>query len=269
MTVTKKPWFGDSTGEPVSPYATFPTTPILASDVVNDSSVVAGGPNVASALSYLATLIAGTGVTPSGVVTVDSIALWADSLGNQIKQGPFIGVAPLNVVQLDALGKLPPIDGSQLTNLPVAAVALDDLTDVVITAPASGDLITHNGIQWVNLPPAPAGITELTGDVAAGPGSGSQATTIQPDVVTNTKLANMAQSRIKGREAGGGTGDPQDLTPDQVVAILPDFNSAARGVVPASGGGTVNYLRADGTWAPGGAPSLADQLIPNFLLMGG
>jgi len=28
-----------------------------------------------------------------------------------------------------------------------------------------------------------------------------------------------------------------------------DFSSGAKGVVPASGGGTSNYLRADGTWA--------------------
>ena len=30
---------------------------------------------------------------------------------------------------------------------------------------------------------------------------------------------------------------------------LPVFGSAAKGVVPASGGGTANFLRADGTWA--------------------
>ncbi len=100
-----------------------------------------------------------------------------------------------------------------------------------------------------NGPPPSGGITQLTGDVAAGPGAGSQAATIQPNAVGNTKLADMAQSRIKGREAAGGTGDPQDLTPDQVIAILPDFNNAARGVVPASGGGSANFLRADGTWA--------------------
>ena len=42
-----------------------------------------------------------------------------------------------------------------------------------------------------------------------------------------------------------------------VAADLPSFNSAAAGIVPASGGGTSNYLRADGTWqtpAGGGTP---------------
>lgn len=44
--------------------------------------------------------------------------------------------------------------------------------------------------------------------------------TIANDSVTNAKLANMAQATIKGRAAAAGTGDPQDLTPDQASTIL-------------------------------------------------
>lgn len=40
------------------------------------------------------------------------------------------------------------------------------------------------------------------------------------DSVDNTFLANMAQGTIKGRAAGGGTGDPQDLSAAQVGTIL-------------------------------------------------
>jgi hypothetical protein len=58
----------------------------------------------------------------------------------------------------------------------------------------------------------------LTGDVTAP--QGSNVTTIANDVVTNDKAANMAQSSIKGRAAGAGTGDPTDLTADQALAIL-------------------------------------------------
>jgi hypothetical protein len=67
---------------------------------------------------------------------------------------------------------------------------------------------------------AAAGITELTSDVTAGPGSGSQVATIAANAVVNTKLADMAQSTLKGRAAGAGTGDPTDLTAAQVLAIL-------------------------------------------------
>lgn len=40
------------------------------------------------------------------------------------------------------------------------------------------------------------------------------------DSVTNAKLANMAQATIKGRQAGSGTGDPEDLTASQARTAL-------------------------------------------------
>lgn len=91
----------------------------------------------------------------------------------------------------------------------------------------------------------------LTGDVT-GSGSGSFAATVANDAVTNAKLANVATATIKGRTAAG-TGDPEDLTGAQATTLLDTFTSALKGLVPASGGGTTNFLRADGTWAaPGG-----------------
>lgn len=62
----------------------------------------------------------------------------------------------------------------------------------------------------------------LTGDVTAAAGAG--ATTIANDAVTNAKLANMAQSTIKGRVTSG-TGDPEDLTAAQVLSILGSFGA--------------------------------------------
>jgi hypothetical protein len=77
---------------------------------------------------------------------------------------------------------------------------------------------------------------------------------IANDAVTNAKLANMAQALIKGRASGAGTGDPTDLTGTQATVLLDLFTAALQGVVPLSGGGTANFLRADGSWAlpPGG-----------------
>ena len=45
-------------------------------------------------------------------------------------------------------------------------------------------------------------------------------TTLANDSVTNAKLANIAEGSIKGRKVGNGTGDPEDLEPDQVSEIL-------------------------------------------------
>lgn len=43
------------------------------------------------------------------------------------------------------------------------------------------------------------------------------------DGTTNAKLANMAQSTIKGRASGAGTGDPTDLSASQVRSIMLDM----------------------------------------------
>lgn len=56
------------------------------------------------------------------------------------------------------------------------------------------------------------------GDVVVS--SSGSVWTIDNDAVSNTKAANMAQATVKGRAAGAGTGDPTDLTPAQVLAII-------------------------------------------------
>ncbi len=117
----------------------------------------------------------------------------------------------------------------------------------------SGNVLTSNGTTWTSAAAVDTGITQLTGDVTAGPGSGSQAATIANNVVTNAKLAQMATLTIKGNNTGG-TANAIDLTVAQVNAILPVFTSTLNGLAPLSGGGTTNFLRADGTWA---APSFS------------
>lgn len=99
----------------------------------------------------------------------------------------------------------------------------------------------------------------LTGEVT-GSGAGTFAATIAGNAVTNAKLADVASGTIKGR-ATAEAGDPEDLTGAQATALLSLFGAGAKGLAPASGGGTANFLRADGSWAvpaggggiPGGA----------------
>ncbi len=88
------------------------------------------------------------------------------------------------------------------------------------------------------------------GDVTSA--AGSLALTIAAGAVSNAKLAAVDTARIKGRTTAG-SGEVEDLTGTQATALLDGFTSAAKGLVPASGGGTTNFLRADGTWtAPAG-----------------
>ena len=84
----------------------------------------------------------------------------------------------------------------------------------------------------------------LTGDVT----SIGNATTIAANAVTNAKAAQMPATTIKGNNTGS-LANASDLTVAQVNAILPVFTATLNGLVPLSGGGTINFLRADGTFA--------------------
>ena len=65
-------------------------------------------------------------------------------------------------------------------------------------------------------------------------------------------LDQMAAATIRGN-ATNGLAVGQDLTGGQATALLDTFSSTAKGLAPASGGGTSTFLRADGTWAPASA----------------
>lgn len=66
----------------------------------------------------------------------------------------------------------------------------------------------------------PEGTTNLYNQTHTGEVTGATVLTISTDVVDNTNLTDMAQSTLKGRSSGSGTGDPEDLTAAQVRTIL-------------------------------------------------
>jgi hypothetical protein len=69
------------------------------------------------------------------------------------------------------------------------------------------------------------------------------------NVVTLANLSQVPAHSYLGNNTGS-TANAADITNTQLTADLNQFTSSLQGVVPASGGGTTNYLRADGTWAP-------------------
>lgn len=72
---------------------------------------------------------------------------------------------------------------------------------------------------------------------------------IANDQVTFPKIQNIQNNRLLGRITAAA-GDIEELTPTQVTSMLDIFTVADRGLVPPSGGGPTNFLRADVTWAP-------------------
>ena len=132
-------------------------------------------------------------------------------------------------------------------------------------AGTAGYVLTSNGAGAAPTWQAGASSLSLTCAVT-GTGPGTVSTTIANSAVTNAKLATMANNTVKGN-VSGSTANPSDLTATELTTLVNTFTSTLSGAAPASGGGTTNFLRADGTWAspPGGGA--ADTLSP-FLLMG-
>lgn len=88
--------------------------------------------------------------------------------------------------------------------------------------------MTTVGVPITSLPSAtlPLSGTEeiplVQGGVTKKTPSGSLPLSIPDGSITNAKLADMDEALVKGREAGAGTGPPQDLNGAQVVDIVPD-----------------------------------------------
>lgn len=95
-----------------------------------------------------------------------------------------------------------------------------------------------------------ANTAKVTNANHTGDATGDTALTIADDAVTYAKMQNVvADDVLLGNIAGAG-GIVTELTGTQVNTILPVFTDTLKGLVPLSGGGMDNFLRADGTWVP-------------------
>jgi len=104
-------------------------------------------------------------------------------------------------------------------------------------------------------------VQELTGaqitTLVAGSSGGGTTNFLRADGVwavppVNISLA-VATTPITGGTSGNflfdNAGVLGEQTPTQITALLGVFSGTLKGLAPASGGGTTNFLRADGTWA--------------------
>ncbi|MFM1966813.1 MAG: hypothetical protein RL134_2538 [Actinomycetota bacterium] len=83
---------------------------------------------------------------------------------------------------------------------------------------------------------------------ASGGGGGGGGDMLRSNNLSDVLSVSTARSNL-------GLGAFATATSSGATALLDQFTSTTKGVVPASGGGSTNFLRADGTWAapPGGS----------------
>lgn len=137
-----------------------------------------------------------------------------------------------------------------------ATGSLDDLSGLVAAADASADAAALSALAAATSAQA---AQDALDDVVAGTVPDNSVTNIKmadnavgtaeliDANVTNAKLANMSEARVKGRAASAGTGVPTDLSITQVM----DMQGSTQGMIP---------VRGASTWA-GLAPGSAGQVL--------
>ena len=150
------------------------------------------------------------------------------------------------------------VSGAPITSSGTISLSLGNITP---TSVAASGTVTGSNLSGTNT--GDQTIT-LTGDVT-GSGTSSFAATIASGAVSLSKMANLAANSIIGNNTGSAA-TPIALTQAQFTAMVNTFSSSLSGAVPASGGGTSNFLRADGTWA---APAGGSGTVTSVDVSGG
>jgi len=221
------------------------------------------------------------GTTDKTLLWVDSTDAWTSSEHFNLVSGKAFYINGTEVLSTSSLGS--GVTGSSLTGLGTISTGVWQGTQIVDTYLATlttAGKVANSATTATNLNSASAIVSrDASGDfiarniTAALIGNASTATTLETartisltgDLTGSASFDGSADITINTSASFTGVTNLSYNTSTRTVqsdtgtdATLPLFSSSVAGLTGASGGGTTNYLRADGTWAtpPGTATNL-------------
>lgn len=144
-------------------------------------------------------------------------------------------------------------------------------TDLIFDlSPTLGGNLDTNGFEIANsgLP-----VTISGNDYPADTGSAGQVLTTDGAGITSWADAGSGTVTSVGISTSGPGADSLTIADSPVtgsgtITVTPNvFTSTTAGVVPASGGGTLNFLRADGTWAIASGTESTQNVTTTYLIL--
>jgi fibronectin-binding autotransporter adhesin len=235
----------------------------LTGTVTTAGTLTLGGtPNIATAAT-LGVIIAGANTTINAGGTLSVAAPGTGTVTSVIGAGTVGGLTLTGTVTSSGtltLGGSPSIATSTTLGVIIAGTntTINAGGTLTVAAPGTGTVTSvqasggTTGLTFSGGPVTGAGTLTMAGTVALG--------TIAT-IATNTALGNVT----------AGTAAPVALTKTQLTTLINSFTTTLSGAAPASAGGTVNYLRADGTWAapPGATSGTVTSVVAGTGLSGG